>query len=70
MAIAVAILIILCSYGIMNVDNVKQPAQNAAAMQNINSLASLISQYKYQVGSYPPNLEALTVKNGVYGLGF
>ncbi|MDR1701513.1 MAG: type II secretion system GspH family protein [Sporomusaceae bacterium] len=67
MAVAMAILVILCSYGITNVDTFKHPSQNAAAMQNINALAGFISQYRYQTGSYPPNLEALTVKKGVYG---
>ena len=38
-----------------------------ATKSTVSAVALAVSQYKFEVGSYPLNLESLTVKNGTYG---
>lgn len=38
-----------------------------AVKSDVSAVALGVSQYKFEVGSFPPSLAALTVKNGTYG---
>ena len=38
-----------------------------AVKSDVSAVALGVFQYKFEVGSFPPSLDAFTVKNGTYG---
>lgn len=44
-----------------------ESSKKSADQAQISAIASAISLYKYEIGSYPSNLQALTTSNGIYG---
>ena len=38
-----------------------------ATKSNVSAVALGVSQYKFEMGTFPPTLKALTVKSGTYG---
>lgn len=41
--------------------------RNSSSKTGVATLATAISQYKFEIGEYPLNLNSLTVSNGQYG---
>lgn len=65
--IYILVVMMIAAIGVMNPDIFRNDAENAAAQQTVASIAGAISQYKFEVGSYPNQLSDLTVKNSIYG---
>jgi competence protein ComGC len=62
----IAILVIIAIVIPKNDDTITATKRKSDYAQVV-TIATAISQYKYEIGNYPPNLAALLAKNGVYG---
>lgn len=67
LALYAAALVILLAVAIPRYDNYIPTVKNRSDYAQIADIATKISQYKYEVGTYPINLQALTATNGSYG---
>lgn len=67
MAFCAAVVIIMALMVLPKVNDVIESTKRNTDMASISAIANVISQYKYEVGNYPPNLAVLVTKNGAYG---
>lgn len=60
-------LMVFAAVGMINGGSFLNSEKVTEAKTNASQISTAISRYKYEVGSYPPNLQALTGTSGVYG---
>lgn len=62
--IGIAIIVGIASVGITKGNETNKISQ---ARTQVSAIANAVTSYKYDMGVYPPNLEALTTASGIYG---
>lgn len=58
---------LLAAMGIVGASTVLDGGKPPIASAQIGSIAGAVSRYKFEIGTYPANLEALTTASGGYG---
>ncbi len=65
--ICVTGITMLATLAALGASQVKQSSNEASAKAAVAQLGAAVSQYKYEVGSYPTSLNVLTGTSGAYG---
>jgi len=66
-AIGMIVILILYAVATSGTKNALSTGQITKATTETASLCAAVSQYKYEIGSYPASLSVLTSANDVYG---
>lgn len=64
---ALLIIVAMSTGAIFASSHMMDSGRYNATKSSVSAAALAVSQYKFEVGSYPLSLDALTVKNGTYG---
>lgn len=62
-----AAILVIIAVVVPRSDDTVTATKKKSDYAQVVTISTAISQYKYEIGNYPPNLGALLVKNGVYG---
>lgn len=63
----VAFILVVVLVGAASINGYHTYSTNQEALSGASSIGAALSQYHFEVGSYPDNLSDLTSKNGQYG---
>lgn len=67
LAITLSVIVLIGVWGYVKGGEVLSTGKYNAARSDISAISLAISQYKFEIGSYPNDLVVLTQANGQYG---